>query len=126
MELALAGTRALVTAGSRGLGCAYASSLAAEGARVVISSREAGRLEEAAADIGAAGWAVADLGSATDIAARVAQTVHRLGGLDVLVANCGSPRAVTFTEADDQAWDTAYEQVLMSGEPQPVITRPRD
>jgi 3-oxoacyl-[acyl-carrier protein] reductase len=114
MDLGLTGTRALVTAASQGLGRACAASLAAEGARVVISSRNPERLTAAAAEIGAAGSVRADLGSAADVAALVDQAVRLLGGLDVLVVNCGPPPAVTFEQSDDTAWDTAHDGVLMS------------
>ncbi|GEL21977.1 dehydrogenase [Pseudonocardia sulfidoxydans NBRC 16205] len=114
MDLGLAGTRALVTAASSGLGSACAASLVAEGARVVVSSRDPGRLAAAARDVGAAGHVAADLESAADIAALVATTVGELGGLDVLVVNCGPPPAVTFAEAADDDWDTGHRQVLMS------------
>jgi 3-oxoacyl-[acyl-carrier protein] reductase len=114
MDLGLTGTRALVTAASQGLGRACAASLAAEGARVVISSRSPERLAAAAAEIGAAGSVPADLASAADVAALVGRAVELLGGLDVLVVNCGPPPAVTFEQSDDAAWDTAHEGVLMS------------
>jgi 3-oxoacyl-[acyl-carrier protein] reductase len=114
MELGLTGTRALVTAASQGLGRACAASLAAEGARVVISSRGADRLAATASEIGAAGHVPADLGVVGDVAALVERTVELLGGLDVLVVNCGPPPAVTFAQAGDAAWDAAHEGVLMS------------
>ncbi|WP_433282187.1 SDR family oxidoreductase [Pseudonocardia xinjiangensis] len=114
MDLDLAGSRALVTAASQGLGRACAAALAAEGARVVISSRDQGRLEATAAEIGAAGSVAADLGSAADLEELVRRTVELLGGLDVLVVNCGPPPALRFIEADDGAWDAAHDGVLMS------------
>ena len=52
MDLGLTGKTALVTGGSKGIGRAVAQTLAAEGARVMICSREARTLEEAAAAIG--------------------------------------------------------------------------
>ena len=51
MELELAGKRALVTGGSRGIGKAIARVLAGEGARVAIAARDAARLTAAAADL---------------------------------------------------------------------------
>jgi 3-oxoacyl-[acyl-carrier protein] reductase len=114
MDLELAGSRALVTAASQGLGRACAAALAGEGARVVISSRDRGKLETTAAEIGAAGSVAADLGSAADIGPLVERTVELLGGLDVLVVNCGPPPAGRFADSDDAAWDTAHEGVLMS------------
>src|SRR4051794_26308552 len=114
MDLDLVGSRALVTAASQGLGRACAAALAGEGARVVISSRDRGKLEATAAEIGAAGSVPADLGSAAEIGPLVEQTVELLGGLDLLVVNCGPPPAGRFADLDDAAWDTAHEGVLMS------------
>lgn len=120
MDLGLAGTRALVTASSQGLGRACAASLAAEGARVVISSRDGERLAASADEIGAAGGIAADLGVAADVAGLVDRAVDLLGGLDVLVVNCGPPPAVTFAQSDDEAWDVAHESALRGGERLPI------
>jgi 3-oxoacyl-[acyl-carrier protein] reductase len=114
MDLGLAGARALVTAASSGLGRACAATLAAEGARVVVSSRGGERLNATAAEIGAAGSVPADLASAADTAALVADTVEILGGLDVLVVNCGPPPSGPFEQTDDDTWEAAHAGVLMS------------
>lgn len=114
MDLGLDGTRALVTAASQGLGRACAAGLAAEGAHVVISSRGGDRLDTTASQIGAAGAVPADLGSRSDVAALIDRALQLLGGLDVLVVNCGPPPSVTFEQSDDTAWDAAHDGVLMS------------
>ena len=51
MELGLAGRRAIVTGGSKGIGKAIAGELLAEGAAVTICSRHAEELETAAAEL---------------------------------------------------------------------------
>src|SRR3954451_288776 len=56
MELGLDGKVALVTGASKGLGHGIAAALAAEGARVAISSRSKERIDAAAAEIGARGY----------------------------------------------------------------------
>ena len=52
MDLQLAGARAIVTGGSRGIGLAVARGLRAEGARVAIVARHEERLRAAAAELG--------------------------------------------------------------------------
>ena len=94
MDLQLAGRRALVTGGSRGIGKAAAAALLAEGAEVAIAARDLRRLGEAAADLGAvAGRAVAafqaDTGDDASVRQLVAAAQDRLGGVDILV-NCAA------------------------------------
>lgn len=57
---------------------------------------------------------VADLTSAEDIEALVSHTVEAFGGVDVLVNNTAGPQAGTFEDLDDEAWQVAFEQVLLS------------
>lgn len=114
MDLGLHGRRALVTASSKGLGRASAAALAAEGARVFISSRSESELKAAAADIGAAGWRAADVADAAQVEALVAAAAAELGGLDVLVANAGGPPPGGFQAVDDAGWTAAYDLTLMS------------
>ncbi|MFH9295000.1 SDR family oxidoreductase [Streptomyces sp. NPDC017520] len=85
------GRVAVVTGASRGIGLAVAERLVAEGARVCITARKAGPLEEAAAAL-PPGSVVTVAGGADDPEHRreVFDTVAReFGGLDVLVNNAG-------------------------------------
>jgi len=89
VDLGLKGRRALVTAGSKGLGRACAEALAGEGARVFINSRDAALLEKVSNQIGAAGWHASDMGTAGGPESAVEAAVEALGGLDILVNNAG-------------------------------------
>src|SRR5438067_12112250 len=114
MDLGLSGQVFLVTGGSRGLGLAAASTLADEGARVVVSSRD-GAAASAAADGLAAGRAVgvaadnADPGSARLLCDTAREAFGRLDGALISV---GGPPGGTVAQAPDDAWRAAFESVF--------------
>ncbi|MBC7680441.1 MAG: SDR family oxidoreductase [Pseudorhodobacter sp.] len=119
MDLELTGKVALVTAASKGLGRATARQLAAEGARVMISSRDEQQLAATAAEICAATGAevrhvAADVSKADDLDRLLEQTQAQLGGVDVLVNNAGGPRPGGFDDLDDADWQGAFELNLLS------------
>ncbi len=114
VDLGLNGRCALVTGASKGLGRACAEALGAEGAKVFISSRDAGSLERTARAIGAAGWQPADMSKAGDPEPLVKAAVDKLGGLDILVVNAGGPPTGTFQATPLESWDVAYQLTLMS------------
>ena len=119
MDLGLEGKVALVTAASKGLGRAIATELAREGASVVISSRDEEALARTAAEIREETNAdvdhrAADLTSAKEIGALISHAVDRFGGIDMLVNNTGGPPAGTFEDLDDEAWQGAFDQILLS------------
>lgn len=119
MDLDLTDARALVLAGSSGLGRAVAAELAREGARVVLCSRDAERAETAASEIRAETdrevyGVEADVADAASVKALVDGAAERLGGLDVLVTNAGGPPPGNFADTDEDAWDRAYALTLQS------------
>lgn len=114
MDLGLNGTRALVTAASRGLGRACAEALAAEGARVFLVSRDQERLARAAREVGAVGHLAADLAHPGGPEQSVQAAASVLGGLDILVCNAGGPPPGTFDSTPVEAWDAGYNLTLMS------------
>jgi NADP-dependent 3-hydroxy acid dehydrogenase YdfG len=89
----LAGTVALVTGSSSGIGAATARRLAAEGAAVALVARRRDRLEELAGSIrqaaGTAHVVPADITEPPAAVAAVRETVGRYGRLDILVNNAG-------------------------------------
>ena len=113
MDLGLKGRRAFVAAASKGLGFGCAQALAAEGARVFVSSRNESQVRAAAEKIGAAGWKAADVSKAGEPEAAVKEAISKLGGLDILVVNSGGPPASTFQTTPLDAWDTAHGLLLM-------------
>lgn len=119
MDLGLEGKVALIAASSKGLGRAVATQLAAEGASVMLSSRDEAVLEKTAAEIKAATnvmveYCVADLTREEDIRHLVEETAGRFGGLDVLVTNSGGPPAGGFEDLREEDWSHAFELNLMS------------
>ena len=97
MELELNGKTALITGGSRGIGLAMAARFAEAGANVMITSRKAADLADAAAGLVAAGvpedqvaWVAAHVGKPEDAQSCVAETLSRFGRLDILVNNAGT------------------------------------
>jgi 3-oxoacyl-[acyl-carrier protein] reductase len=94
MTSSLAGRRALVTGGSRGIGAEIVRTLAADGAAVAFTyGSSAAEAEKLAAQVtGSGGTAVAiqaDSGDPEQVAKAVDETVAQLGGLDILVNNAG-------------------------------------
>jgi len=119
MDLKLQRKSVLIMAASKGLGKATALEFAREGAYVTIASRNPDNLLRARDDIeretgAAVTTVVADVASAADIENAVRVASARTGGVDVLVTNAGGPPAGSFDMFDDQAWQTAYENNLLS------------
>jgi len=119
MDLGLRERVAVVGGASRGLGRACAWSLAAEGARVVLCSRDETALEATAGMVSSATGAdvvpmVCDQTKAEQIEAVISETVSRFGRIDILVTNTGGPPPGGVFDHDDAAWRTAFEGTLMS------------
>ena len=105
----------LVTGGSRGLGLATASALVADGARVVLSSRDEQRVAEAVARLGAerAVGVAADLAD-EDTPRRLIDTAReRWGRLDGALVSVGGPPPGTAAGARDDQWRAAFESVFL-------------
>ncbi|PUE55047.1 SDR family oxidoreductase [Limnohabitans parvus] len=105
----LTGQVALVTGGSRGLGLQMAHALGEAGAKIMLSSRKAADLEEAAAELQAAGidarWIAADCGKEEDIRRLAAETMERMGHIDILVNNAGATWGAPAEDHPVEAWD---------------------
>ncbi len=93
MFTSIAGRAVVVTGGSRGIGKGMASVFARNGARVLITGRDAEAARAAADELGAASgevsYVLADVASREDCRRMAAIAQERLGGVDVLCANAG-------------------------------------
>jgi 2-deoxy-D-gluconate 3-dehydrogenase len=112
----LGGRVAAVTGANTGLGRAIAEALAAAGADIACIGRsDPAETLSAVKALGRRGhWVNADLGAKPDYQRVVADIVHALGGLHILVNNAGIIRrnnAIDFTEAD---WDAVLDVNLKS------------
>lgn len=94
MDLGLAGKRAIVTGGSRGIGRAIAERLTQEGCAVGICARHADEIAAAVAALRRLGGTgarvsggVADVADRAALSAWIDATAHEFGGLDVVIAN---------------------------------------
>ncbi len=83
----------LVTGGSSGLGRVIAEQFAAEGSKVAVAALEGEAVQQAAAQMAAAGHDVlpihADITRQDDVERMIRETLSRFGRLDVLVNNAG-------------------------------------
>lgn len=112
MELGLAGKRAIVLGGSRGIGFFVAKLLRAEGASVALCARDAAGVNSAVAQLGGDTFGQSvDLVDAQATRAFVQQAVDQLGGLDVLIHNA-SGFGVSNTEED---WERSFAVDVMAG-----------
>lgn len=111
MEISLDGKVALVTGASRGIGKAIAASMAASGAKVMISSRKQDSLEAAAAEMNG-DVEVFAVNAGDDGAGEraVLATIERFGGLDILVNNAATnPYAGPMIDVDLPRWDKTLQ-----------------
>ncbi|MBM3670975.1 MAG: SDR family oxidoreductase [Actinobacteria bacterium] len=111
--LDLNGKTAIVTGASRGIGLATATSLVAAGANVMMSSRKADALDEAAATISGGDKVAtfaANAGEPDQAAACVAATVERFGAVDILVNNAATnPHMGPVIDVDLSRYDKTFQ-----------------
>lgn len=118
MDLGFAGSTAVVTGGSKGMGLAIAETLAAEGANVAVMARSRESLDAAVAALRRAGAPDAvgisvDMADGESIADGFAAVSQRWGRLNTLVHTIG-PGDGYFEQMDDAQWDEAFTLGTMS------------
>jgi 3-oxoacyl-[acyl-carrier protein] reductase len=112
----LDGKVAIITGGSRGIGSAIAALLAEHGAAVVVSGRDAVRLDRAVLELQERGASVhgvaADAAKREDVDRLMEATKERFGRLDILVNNAGITRDGLLIRMKDDDWDRVMETNL--------------
>ena len=109
MDLKLAGKKAIVTGGSKGIGRETTRILAEEGCDVAITARDQGRLEKVAAEIAeATGRNIApfagDMSVQADVERSMNAAIEELGGVDILVTCAGSSPGGLLEELTEDQW----------------------
>lgn len=103
----LDGKTALITGAGRGIGLAFARAYVAEGAQVMIADIDLPRAQAAAAQIGAQA-VVMDVTRQDSIDAAVAETVARLGRIDILVNNAALFTAAPIADIERRDFDRVF------------------
>jgi 3-oxoacyl-[acyl-carrier protein] reductase len=119
VDLGLKDRNVIVAAASDGIARAAAERFAAEGARVAICSRDAKKLNAAAAEIGERWHSPVlaeplDVTDALAVGAFVKHVAQQFGGVDVCVTNAGGPPAKMFFATTTEEWHRALEMNFMS------------
>src|SRR5258706_15127752 len=116
MELQMSGKTALFTGSTGGIGLAIARKLAVEGAKVTIAGRTQAKLDEAAANIRAAGGAhVSSLLADAATAEGAATLLEATPFVDTLVNNLGIYEIRNFADITDEDWRRYFEVNVLSG-----------
>lgn len=114
MDLGLRDRVCVVTGSTGGIGLATARLLADEGARVVVSGRDAERVEAARTQAGAALGVATDLSRPDAPGELLARTRAELGPVDALINNVGLAYQADFLEVSDREWDELWQLNVMS------------
>ena len=119
MDLGISGKRAFVTGASQGIGRAIAEALAAEGVKVIISSRNRDKCAEQALNIAQkynteAHGISCDLSNSEDIERAVNMVQDLYGGVDILVNNTGGPPFGAISKVDVKTWRDQFESMVLS------------
>lgn len=119
MDLGLADRVYVLTGASRGLGFATAQCLVADGAKVVISSRDQQKVDDAVTRLNAetgnghATGVAADLADPGTAARLVETATSTYGGLDGALISVGGPPRGTAAAVSDEQWLESFGTVFL-------------
>jgi NAD(P)-dependent dehydrogenase (short-subunit alcohol dehydrogenase family) len=105
--LGLKGKKILITGGSSGFGLAMARKFLADGAIVLITGRDATKLEKVMNELSGENifslvWDISDISIVKD---RLAEAIRILGGLDIVVNNAGIYTPKNWEKIDETDWN---------------------
>ena len=104
----LQGKTAVITGGSSGIGLATARQFIAQGANVLITGQDAGRLAAAGRELGAITH-LADVRRTNELDALAASAKSHFGRLDILFANAGVAYATPLAETNGEHFDELFD-----------------
>jgi 3-oxoacyl-[acyl-carrier protein] reductase len=110
MDMKIAGRKALVLGGNRGMGLAIARALAAEGVDIAIAARDQAALNSAAAEIGTTRTFSLDLATT----ASLPEFAERVGPVDILVNNTGGPPYGGAIGRDPADWEQSFRSMSLA------------
>src|SRR4051812_46851525 len=129
VDLGIAGRRALVLGGNRGIGFGIAQALAAEGVHIAITGRDSARSAEAVQALKAEAQSRAQVGASAEVqiesaALDLARTdelpsfaralTERFGAIDILVNNTGGPGYGGATDRPAAEWTARFQDMILS------------
>jgi NAD(P)-dependent dehydrogenase (short-subunit alcohol dehydrogenase family) len=120
VDLGLAGRRAIVTGGSKGIGRAVVSELVSEGVAVAFCARNPDEVKAAEEEVradspdGVVHGYVADVTDPVAVEDFVAAAASTLGGIDILVNNAGAAHPGNFETLSDDDWHADLDVKLFS------------
>ena len=110
MDLKLAGKRALITGGSKGIGLACAHGLAAEGVHLAIAARDVGALKAVTKELRTS-YDIEVSSHSCDLARPEHQSalVDVVGDIDLLINNAGAVPGGTLDSVSEKEWRAAWD-----------------
>jgi NAD(P)-dependent dehydrogenase (short-subunit alcohol dehydrogenase family) len=119
MDVTMNGRTAVITGGSKGIGLAIATRMAASGANVALLARRADVLEQARQTVQSSSQAevhvvACDVSRADEVTGAYDDIMRVFGQIDVLVNNAGTSRAGPFTSITDEVWQADLDLKLFA------------